>query len=100
MILPDELDERRIAVIHDPAVTQILCGDLTHLFLRQLEIPDVDVLFHPLHVNRFRDDGNVALHVPSQNHLRRCFTVFFTDSNQLRICNDIFLLLAVFYCIL
>ena len=42
----------------------------------------VDVLFHPLHVNRFRDDGNVALHVPSQNHLRRCFTVFFTDSNQ------------------
>lgn len=82
------LDKRRIIMVHDFAVTQILCGNLFHLLIGEGEIPDVDILLHTLHMDGLRYDGHTALDIPAENHLRCTLAVLLSDLSQLRIGKD------------
>ena len=75
----EHLDECRIIVVHDLAVSQILAGDRCHLFIAQLEVPDVDVLFHPFHMHGFRDDGHAALRIPAKHDLSGALAMLLAD---------------------
>ena len=65
----EHLDKARIAVVHDLAVAQVLGGDLRHLLIGQGEVPDVDILLHPLHMDGLGDNGHAPLSIPTQDHL-------------------------------
>lgn len=81
-------NKRRIIVVYDPAVSKVLRCDGLHLILCELEIPDVEILFHSLYMDGFRDDGNAALSIPSESHLGCCLSVLFADGGEFRICED------------
>ena len=82
------LDESGILMVYNFAVPQIFLGDLFHFILSQAEIPDIYVLLHPLHMNRFRDDGYPTLGIPAKYDLGSALTVFLTDLGQFRICEN------------
>ena len=59
------LNKARIIMVYDLAVAKILGSDLLHFFISQLEIPDVDILLHSLHMDRFGNDRDAALGIPA-----------------------------------
>ena len=75
-------------MIHDLAVSEIHFCDLRHILITELEIPDVQVLFHTLLVNGFRDNGYTSLYVPAQSYLSRSLSVLLADSGQYRMSED------------
>ena len=64
-------------MVHDLAVTQVFGRDLGHFLISQGEVPDVDVLLHPLHMDGLGDDGHVPLGTPAEGHLGRDLAVLF-----------------------
>ena len=62
-------------MVHDLAVTQVFGRDLGHFLISQGEVPDVDVLLHPLHMDGLGDDGHVPLGTPAEGHLGRDLAV-------------------------
>ena len=75
-------------MIHDLAVSEIHFCDLRHILITELEIPDVQVLFHTLLVNGFRDNGYTSLYVPAQSYLSRSLSVLLADSGRYRMSED------------
>ena len=73
----EHLDKARIVMVHDLAVTQVFGRDLGHFLISQGEVPDVDVLLHPLHMDGLGDDGHVPLGTPAEGHLGRDLAVLF-----------------------
>lgn len=65
-----------------------MAGDLGHLLVGQGKVPDVDVLLHPLHMDRLGDNGHAPLGVPAQNHLSGALAVLLPDLGQLRVGED------------
>ena len=64
--LVEHLDKLGVAVVHDLAAADVQLGDLCHVLVTELEVPDVDVLLHALFVDRLGDDGDAPLDVPTQ----------------------------------
>ena len=89
----EHLDKARIVMVHDLAVTQVFGRDLGHFLISQGEVPDVDVLLHPLHMDGLGDDGHVPLGTPAEGHLGRDLAVLFAGLGQLRVGEDAMLAL-------
>lgn len=79
------LDELGAAVIDNLTVPQIFRGDDRHFFLRQCEIPNVNVLHHALDMNRLGNDRYTTLNVPTERRLRSGLIVFFADGNEIGV---------------
>jgi len=75
-------------VIHDLAAAQVHLRDRRHLIVRQGKIPDVEVLFHALPADGLGDDGDPALDVPAQRHLRGRLPVSLPDPGKRRMGED------------
>lgn len=75
-------------MIYDLAVSQIFRSDLFHFFLCQRKIPDIDILFHTLHMDGFRNDRYTALCVPAENNLRCALIIFLSDLHKFLIRKD------------
>ena len=78
----ERLNKAGIIMVYDFAVTKILGSDPLHFLISQPEIPDVDILLHSLHMDRFWNDRNAALGIPAERHLSRALSVLFTDLSQ------------------
>ncbi len=59
-----------------------LCFDGCHILGGQGEVEQVEVLLHPLFVNRLGDDDNIALHQETQSRLGCGLAVLCTDGGQ------------------
>ena len=56
-------------MIHDHAVAQVPGRNPFHLLIGQGEVPDVNVLLHPFHMDGLGYDGHATLGVPAQSCL-------------------------------
>ena len=77
------LDELGVAVVDNLTVPQIEFCNLGHVLSAELKVPDVNILFHTLFMDGFRNDDNAALHIPAQCHLRGALAVFLADGCQI-----------------
>ena len=50
-------------------ISHIEGTDLLHLFLRQREIPNIEVFFYPYLMSGFRDNDDASLYIPAQDNL-------------------------------
>ena len=66
-------------MIEEEARTSIELPDGVHIFLCQLKIKYVEVLRHSVLSNRFGDDDNISLRQPSEDDLRDCLAMLFSD---------------------
>ena len=57
----------------------LLCRNDRHFLRRELEVEDLEVLFHALDVARLRKGKHAELDEPSQAHLRVRFSITRTD---------------------
>ena len=62
-------DHGRVSVIEENGAAGVQGGDASHVLLCQGEVEDVEVLFHTLTMDRFRDDRDVTLDEPSKHDL-------------------------------
>ena len=99
IVISSEMEEimgicDRIIVIHDFAVSQVFGRNLCHLLVGQFKIPDIDILLHPLHMDRLGNDGHAALSIPAKNHLSRALSILSANLSQLRVGEDTVLSLS------
>ena len=57
------LDKAGVAVVDNFAVAKVQLGNLRHIFLAELEIPNVDVLFHTVFMNGLGNYYDAPLHI-------------------------------------
>lgn len=68
-----------------PAGVQVDCPkgvDLSHVFLAQLEVEDLQVLVYPVFLPRLGQDDEAVLQAPTQADLSRCLVVLFGQGSD------------------
>ena len=58
------------------------CGYLRHLFGRQSEVEDVEILHHAFLVTRLGNSHDATLRKPTEGYLGSCLIIFRADSSQ------------------
>lgn len=79
------LDKTGVAVIYNLAVADIQLGDLFHILVTELKIPDIYILLHALLMDGLGDHHNAPLHIPTQSHLGGAFAVLLADLRHHRM---------------
>ena len=85
----EHLYKARITVVHNFTVTDIQSGNLCHIFLAELKIPNGKVLLHALLMNGFRNHRYASLYIPAQSHLGSCLSIFLSDGSQYRMGKNV-----------
>lgn len=66
------------------AILLVYALDYSHIFLRQLKVKHLDVLFQSLRLGRLWDHHSVALDAPPENYLCHCLLVFLSQTLYLQ----------------
>lgn len=66
------------------AIVLVYALDYSHIFLRQLKVKHVDILFQSLQLGSLRDHDGVALDAPPENYLCHCLLVFLSQTLNLQ----------------
>ena len=54
-------------------------GDRCHIFIREREVENVDILYHTISVCGLRQHNNTALNIPAEHDLSSGLAIFFAD---------------------
>ena len=54
-------------------------GDRCHIFIREREVENIDILYHSLSVCGLRQHNNTALNIPAEHDLCGGLAIFFAD---------------------
>ena len=76
-------------MVEEETLAGVEAGDLLHVILAQLEIEDVEILLHALHMYGLRYDDHTALDEPAQSYLSRRFAIFLSDTHKDRVGEEI-----------
>lgn len=76
-------------VVEEQTPPRVKTAYFCHIFIRQGEIEDIDVLLHSLDVSRFRYYNHIALQQPAECDLCHAFTVFLTYGREYVIRKEI-----------
>ena len=79
------VDHVGVVVVEELRVALIEGGDLVHVVIGEREVEDVEVLRHPIRVDRLGDDDDVALDQPAQHDLGDGLAVLLADAGQKRV---------------
>src|SRR5699024_3385749 len=82
------LDKSRVIMVDDLAVSKIQLRNLCHIFIGEVEIPDIHILFHTVFVYGFRDHDHASFYIPAKSHLRCTLSIFIADLCQHRMGED------------
>ena len=71
-----------VIVGEEQALAAVQCFDGSHIFSRQGEVKEVEVLLHPILVGRLGDDDHVTLHQETKGSLCGGLAVLLADLRQ------------------